>query len=110
MRKTRTPTPKTRNPKVTNRDPVPDQPRIPRRYIPAEMPTICPECGHSTRMDDGRYVDPVRQFILEYRTCTHCGAKLAAGRDMTEYEIQKHCSRKEAVAEYRQSISGGHHG
>jgi len=88
----------TREPEVTVRDPV--MPRKPRRYIPASMPCVCPDCGHGTRMDDGRHVDPVRQRILEYRTCAHCGAKLAAGRAMTPREAEMLCTRAEAVAEY----------
>jgi len=51
-------------------------------------------------MDDGRHVDPVRQRILEYRTCARCGAKLAAGRAMTQREVEALCTRAEAVAEY----------
>ena len=103
---------RTRDPQVTNRDPVPSTPtptpcppkqeRKPRRYISAAMPTVCPDCGHNTRMDDGRHVDPVRQKILEYRTCAKCNAKLAAGRDMTPAEKARLCSRAEAVAEYEQ--------
>ena len=112
---------RTRDPQVTNRDPVidallkkhkenvsgegcapPKQERKPRRYISAAMPTVCPDCGHNTRMDDGRHVDPVRQKILEYRTCAKCNAKLAAGRDMTPAEKARLCSRAEAVAEYEQ--------
>jgi hypothetical protein len=89
----------TREPIVTYRDPVPQQ-RKPRRYIRAGMPTVCPECGHATRMDDGRHVDPVRRRILEYRTCAWCGVKLAAGRDMTPVEAAQLCTRAEAVAEY----------
>lgn len=85
----------TREPEVATRDP-----RRPRRYIPANMPTVCPECGHSTRMDDGRHVDPVRRRILEYRTCAKCGAKLAAGRPMTAREVEMLCSRAQAVEEY----------
>ena len=53
-------------------------------------------------MDDGRHVDPVRQRILEYRTCAHCGAKLAAGRAMTPREAEMLCTRAEAVAEYEE--------
>lgn len=51
-------------------------------------------------MADGRHVDPVRQRILEYRTCVKCAAKLAAGRPMTEREREQLCTRAEAVAEY----------
>jgi len=75
-----------------------------RHYIPANMPTVCPDCGHSTRMADGRYVDPVRRTILEYRTCKKCGKKLAAGRPMTEREQDEYCTRSEAVGEYMQSL------
>ena len=90
---------KTRDPKPRSRDPKPEQPqeRRPRRYIPAAMPIECPDCGHSTRMDDGRHVDPVRKTILEYRTCKKCTAKLAAGRPMTLREVEKFCGRAEAI-------------
>jgi len=90
----------TRDPDPQTRDP---QTRKPRRYIPAGMPTVCPVCGHSTRMDDGRHVDPVRRKILEYRTCAHCGELLAAGRPMTPVEAERLCTRAEAVAEYEAS-------
>jgi ribosomal protein S27AE len=93
----------TRDPQPVTRDPQPAQ-RLPRRYIPANMPTLCPECGHSTRMADGRHIDPVRKTILEYRTCAHCGEKLAAGRDMTDVEADRYCQRVEAVAEYEQAV------
>ena len=88
----------TREPEVTTRDPQ----RKPRRYIPANMPTVCPDCGHNTRMDDGRHIDPVRHTVLEYRTCAHCNARLAAGRPMTLSEVAKLCTRADAVAEYEQ--------
>jgi hypothetical protein len=91
----------TRDPVFINRDP---KLRKPRRYIPAPMPLVCPDCGHSTRMDDGRHVDPVRRKILEYRTCAWCGAKLAAGRDMTAVEVERLCDRAEAVAEYEAGV------
>lgn len=51
-------------------------------------------------MSDGRHIDPVRGRILEYRTCTWCAAKLAAGRDMTPVESATLCDRADAVAEY----------
>ena len=76
-----------------------------RRYIAASMPTVCPECGGNTRMADGRHVDPVRKVILEYRTCAHCGVKLAAGRRMTAFEAAKLCTHAEAVAEYEHELS-----
>ena len=88
---------------IKTRDPQPQR-RLPRRYIPANMPTVCPTCQHNTRMDDGRHVDPVRQTVLEYRTCVKCGEKLAAGRPMTETEKAKLCGRAEAVAEYEDAI------
>jgi hypothetical protein len=99
---------KTRDPQPTNREPelTPPPQRKPRRYIPASMPTVCPECGHSTRMDNGRHVDPVRKTILEYRTCAHCGELLAAGRPMTPVEAARLCSRADAVAEYERSVQG----
>lgn len=78
-----------------------------RRYIPASVPTVCPDCGHNTRMDDGRHTDPVRQKILEYRTCVKCGALLAAGRDMTEREKEILCTRREAIEEYEKSVIVG---
>jgi hypothetical protein len=102
---------KTRDPQTTTRDPQPTtrDPEIedaakrtykPRRYIPASVPVVCPECGGGTRMDDGRHVDPVRKRILEYRTCAKCGANLAAGRAMLPHEIEKLCTRAQAVSEY----------
>jgi anaerobic selenocysteine-containing dehydrogenase len=94
---------RTRDPQPANRDPAPAQ-RKPRHYIPASMPTVCPVCGHATRMDDGRHTDPVRRTILEYRTCANCGKLLAAGRPMTPVEAERLCSRAEAVAEYEQSV------
>ena len=90
----------TREPVVTTRDP---KPRNPRRYIAANMPTVCPECGHNTRMADGKHVDPVRRNVLEYRTCVKCGEKLAAGRPMTLTEEGKYCTRADAVAEYEEA-------
>ena len=95
---------KTRIEQPTSRDPEPDvQQKKPRHYIPASMPTVCPDCGHNTRMDDGRHVDPVRRTILEYRTCSHCGKRLAAGRPMTPIETERLCTRSDAVAEYEQT-------
>jgi hypothetical protein len=94
----------TRDPKPTTRDPV-RQERKPRRFIPASMPVQCPACGCSnTRMADGRHTDPVRQTILEYRTCGHCGERLAAGREMTGWEKRHLCHHAEAVAEYEETI------
>jgi len=96
----------TRDPRPTTRDPKPEQheaPKMkPRRCIPANMPTICPECGHNTRMNGGRYVDPVHGQIVEYRDCVKCDERLAAPRPMTEREREKHCTHVEAVAEYQQ--------
>lgn len=105
----------TRDPQTSIRDPVIRQTPIeepsttatsrrPRRYIPASAPVVCPDCHGNTRMDDGRHVDPVRGRILEYRTCAHCGAKLAAGREMTEREKVLLCTRKEAVEEYESIV------
>ena len=101
---------KTRDPRVTARDPEPEpqpepQQRKPRHYIAASVPTVCPDCGHNTRMDNGRHIDPVRKTILEYRTCAHCGKKLAAGRHMTTIEEHALCSRVEAVREYEASLN-----
>lgn len=94
----------TRDPEPTTRDPEPVT-RQPRRYIPAAAPVVCPECGGPTRMADGRHVDPVRKTILEYRTCAHCGEKLAAGRDMVAHEVALHCRGFEgAVREYQNSM------
>lgn len=89
----------TRDPVVTTRDPVPQQ-RKPRRYIRAGMPTVCPECGHGTRMDDGRHVDVVAKRILEYRSCAWCEKKLVAVRQMTLDEEKKLCTHEDGVAEY----------
>ena len=96
---------KTRKPIIKTRESKPDQEpqkqeRKPRRYIPASAPTVCPDCGHSTRMSDGRRVDRVNKKILEYRTCSKCGVKLAAGRNMTEREQETLCDRADAVKEY----------
>jgi len=109
--KTRDPKPKTRDPAVKGRDAQAAHrattrtiPRRPRRYIPASMPTLCPDCGHGTRMADGRHVDPVRKTVLEYRTCGHCGVKLAAGRDMHPREIEKYCGYAESVEEYESTL------
>lgn len=104
-RKTKAAQVETRDPDVVSRDPV-IVPRKPRRYIAASGPTVCPTCGHNTRMDDGRHVDPVRQTVLEYRTCTKCKALLAAGRPMTRTEAEKFCSRADAVAEYEREVIG----
>jgi DNA-directed RNA polymerase subunit RPC12/RpoP len=93
-----------RDPITTNRDPRPDRRRETRRLIKANMPTVCPDCGGGTRMVDGRHVDPVRCKILEYRTCAKCGAKLAAGRDMTADEKTRLCDFREAVAEYEDIV------
>lgn len=92
-----------RDPKPVNRDPVTVRDWKPRRYIQAPMPVACPDCGGGTRMADGRHIDVVRRKILEYRTCAKCGAKLAAGRDMTEQEKSELCKFEEAVREYEQS-------
>lgn len=86
---------RTREPVVTVRDP-----KMPRRYISANMPTVCPKCGHSTRMDNGRHIDQVRRRILEYRTCSKCDEKLLAARPMTQREAEVLCVRAEAMAEY----------
>lgn len=95
----------TRDPSPINRDPELTPQRKPRRYIPASMPIVCPDCGGPTRMDDGRHVDPVRQTVLEYRTCARCNAKLAAGRAMVKHEIETHCRGFEAaVREYQDSV------
>jgi len=53
------------------------------------------------RMADGRFVDPVKRTILEYRTCSKCDKKIAAGRMMTAREVEKFCSHAAAVAEYQ---------
>jgi C4-type Zn-finger protein len=97
---------KTRRPELKTREVEPEvkQERKPRRYIPASMPVVCPDCGHTTRMADGRHVDPVRKTILEYRTCAKCGLKLAAGRIMTQRESESYCTHQEAVAEYEQTV------
>lgn len=96
----------TRDPEPVARDPEPVE-RKPRRYIPASMPVVCPECGGPTRMADGRHVDPVRKTVLEYRTCARCGEKLAAGRPMVAHEEAQHCRGFEgAVKEYQESVAG----
>ena len=104
---------KTRDPGTVNRDPVivMETERVvaqrkARRYIAASMPTVCPDCGGNTRMADGRHTDPVRRVILEYRTCAHCGARLAAGRAMTPFEAARYCGHAEAVAEYEREATG----
>ena len=90
---------KTRDPDATSRDPSIEA-RKPRKYIAANMPTVCPSCGHSTRMDNGRHIDQVRRRILEYRTCSKCRARLLAARPMTAREAETLCVRAEAIAEY----------
>jgi hypothetical protein len=97
---------RTRDPIAATRDPEMEQPepRKPRHYIPASMPTVCPDCGANTRMSDGRHVDPVRQTILEYRTCIRCKKKLAAGRKMSRYEVETLCTMAEAVREYENDV------
>jgi hypothetical protein len=95
-----------RDPVVENRDPVIEQPRRvcnPRRYIPASMPTICPECGHNTRCDSGRHIDPVRCKIVEYRRCSKCNLLLGAGRPMTEREKELLCKGAEVIKDYEKS-------
>ena len=88
-------------------DPQPKH-RDPRRYIPASMPTVCPDCGHNTRMNGGRHTDPGARRVLEYRTCIKCGAKLAAGRAMTKTEEAKFCTGFEvAVDQYYESKKRG---
>lgn len=93
-----------RDPVPQNRDPAPAKARKPRLYIDASMPTVCPQCKGTTRMDDGRHVDQIRRRVLEYRSCIRCGAKLAAGRAMTTGEIEKLCDRREAMAEYEEFV------
>lgn len=99
-----------REPRVEVREPVivaerSTIQRQARRYIPASMPVVCPECGGPTRMADGRHIDPVRKTVLEYRTCARCGLKLAAGRPMIEHEVAHYCLGYEvAIAEYQQSV------
>ena len=96
---------KTRVPVVESRDPKPAKvakaKRESRHYIEASMPTVCPDCGHTTRMADGRHIDPVKCTILEYRTCSKCEKRLAAGRKMTKREVERFCSHADAVAEYQ---------
>ena len=94
----------TREPQVTTRDP---ERYKPRHYIPASMPTICPDCGHSTRMANGRHVDPVHKHILEYRTCVKCGKRLTCGRMMTNREQEQFCDYAEGVAEYQNTVKKG---
>ena len=105
--KTRDPKPTNRTPKIEQAEAVQDEPkqRSPRRYIAANMPTVCPDCGHATRMSDGRHVDPVRKTILEYRTCKHCGELLAAGRPMTGREVERLCGFAGPVSDYEQTLS-----
>jgi predicted RNA-binding Zn-ribbon protein involved in translation (DUF1610 family) len=71
----------------STRDPKP-RTRDPRIFVPASPPTVCPKCGAHTTMKDGRRVDREAGRIVEYRTCTACGRRLAAGRPMTEHERQ----------------------
>ena len=97
---------KVRDPEPINRDPELEPRRHkPRRYIPASMPTVCPECQENTRMSGGRYVDPVRKRIIEYRTCINikCLALLGAGRPMTKTEVATLCTHADAVADYEQT-------
>jgi len=111
-RGTHTPIVCTRDPQVTNRDPVTvarenvieKRPYHPRRCIQASMPTVCPSCGHNTRQDDGRHVDPVRARIVEYRTCIKCKMLLGAVRPMTEREKERLCRGAEVVKDYEESV------
>lgn len=94
---------KTRTPDVQSRDPEPAAAtREPRRFITASMPTTCPDCGHHTRMSNGRYIDPANRKILEYRDCVECDAKLAASRDMTAREVERFCTHADAVKQYHE--------
>jgi len=110
---THTPMVCTRDPIIENRDPVPinrdpvieKRPYAPRRCIQASMPTVCPVCGHNTRQDDGRHIDPVRARIVEYRTCVNCKLPLGAVRNMTEREKERLCTRAEVVADYEQIVN-----
>ena len=95
----------TRDPMVTARDPVAATHR-PRRCIPASMPTVCPLCGHSTRMANGRYIDPANRRIVEYRTCSKCGEKLGAVRDMTPREVETLCEHAVVVEDYQKTAAG----
>jgi len=94
---------KTRDPVPVQRDPVIEKPKRTyesRRYIPASVPVICPECGHNTRQTGGRHIDPVNKTIVEYRTCCKCGLKMGAGRPMVAFEVAKYCSHADVVKEY----------
>lgn len=99
-----------RDPIVTNRDPgavaQKDEKRQyhQRRCIQASMPTICPDCGHNTRQDDGRHIDPVRARIVEYRTCIHCKLPLGAVREMTQRERELLCKGKDIVKDYEELV------
>ena len=95
----------TREPVVGNRDPV--RPYVFRHYIPAPMPIVCPACGHSTRQDSGRHVDPANKKIREYRVCCKCGKKLTAGRDMTAREVEALCTHADGVREYQDAEIAG---
>jgi len=95
----------TRDPVAENRDPV--RPYVFRHYIPAPMPVVCPACGHSTRQDSGRHVDPANKKILEYRVCCKCGEKLTAGRDMTAREVEALCTHADGVREYQNAEIAG---
>jgi hypothetical protein len=110
---THTPMVCTRDPMVNNRDPIiqpqaettAKRPYHPRRCIQASMPTVCPACGHNTRQDDGRHIDPVRARIVEYRTCIKCKLPLGAVRNMTDREKERLCKNAEVVKEYEESIN-----
>lgn len=94
-----------RDPVPANRDPV--RPYVFRHYIPAPMPVVCPACGHSTRQDSGRHVDPANKKILEYRSCSKCGKKLTACRDMTPREVETLCTHADGVREYQNAEIAG---
>lgn len=112
-RGTHTPIVCTRDPLVTNRDPVPinrdpiteKRPYHARRCIQASMPTVCPACGHNTRQDDGRHIDPVRGKIVEYRTCIKCKLPVGAIRNMTDREKERLCKGKEIVQDYESIVN-----
>jgi hypothetical protein len=98
---------RTRDPQPKERDPQPAQPRKKRRYISANMPTVCPDCGRSTRHTGGKHTDPVDKRILEYRECIKCKLPLTCGRPMTLSEIERYCTHAEAVADYEDAKKHG---
>ena len=93
--KTRTATPKSRDPKPTPRTPKYEH------FVPASAQCVCPKCGSTVRVAQGRHVDPVREIVLNYCECSKCGNKVVVEVPMNDYQRHEFCTHKDAVAEYQ---------